>query len=494
MVAGTRYKIVVRYQEYGGGDALYVRWSRPNAPNSYSYWNEEVTNINSTPTKKAVANFNLNTNLTATTFAVGSALSSAGLVDVTTSLDSTKISSGTKGTIVGGEVEWSYVDLGATTSTLHIDMRKFGNTTPSSVSQIKLLDVYDGGVTYINNDGTWANYSIPSSLPKVTNGTSTNNQYIRNGNGYYAFKCEVTFASVMAYKPQSITLTTTNNISTLYNSIVTVTDVYLAFKELANGGIFGNQSGLEFVYGIQYKNADVNDDGYFNEADCFKLLQNLTGTANIVDSFTLPKTLRLITTEKYNTIGKSNWNTITTPLGNAYSFDINTNKSIDTFNISAAWKGDVNLSHSTTPPSNGITTMSVRTSMSIMSNTIPNDVESTIMTELTNGKVYAYITFNPLQQIVVGTQFQLNYDNSVLKFEGVEFKTKGNPMNYGTNKGTFINLGSLITDGSTFLDKTTEYKITFTPTKAITNILGLMGVGATDVVNKDGKQLKLKVN
>ena len=493
MVAGTRYKIVARYQEYGGGDALFVRWSRPSAPNTYSYWTGEVTNINSTPTKKAVANFNLNTNITATTFAVGSALSSAGLVDITTLLDSTKISSGTKGTIVGGEVEWSYVDLGAT-STLHIDMRKFGNTTPSSVSQIKLLDVYDGSVTYINNDGTWANYSIPSSLPKVTDGTSTNNQYIRNGNGYYAFKCEVTFASVMAYKPQSITLTTTNNISTLYNSIVTVSDVYLAFKELANGGIFGNQSGNEFGYGIQYKNADINDDGYFNEADCFKLLQNLTGAANIVDSFTLPKTLRLISTEKYNTIGKSNWNTIATPLGNAYSFDINTNKSIDTFNISAAWKGDVNLSHSTTPPSNGITTMSVRTSMSIMSNTISNDVESSIITELSNGKVYAYITFDPLQQNVVGTQFQLNYDNSVLKFEGVEFKTKGSPMNYGTNKGTFINLGSLITDGSTFLDKTTEYKITFTPTKAITNILGLMGVGTTDVVNKDGKQLKLKVN
>ena len=56
MVAGTRYKIVARYQEYGGGDALFVRWSRPNAPNTYSYWTNEVTNINSTPTKKAVAN------------------------------------------------------------------------------------------------------------------------------------------------------------------------------------------------------------------------------------------------------------------------------------------------------------------------------------------------------------------------------------------------------------------------------------------------------
>ena len=119
------------------------------------------------------------------------------------------------------------------------------------------------------------------------------------------------------------------------------------------------------------------------------------------------------------------------------------------------------------------------------------DIFTASKNEVSDGQV---ITFDPLQQNVVGTQFQLNYDNSVLKFEGVEFKTKGNPMNYGTNKGTFINLGSLITDGNTSLDNTTEYKITFTPTKAITNILGLMGIGTTDVVNKDGKQLKLKVN
>jgi hypothetical protein len=137
--------------------------------------------------------------------------------------------------------------------------------------------------------------------------------------------------------------------------------------------------------------------------------------------------------------------------------------------------------------------MSVRTSMSTSVST-STDVQSSIMTELSNGKIYAYITFDPLQQNVVGTQFQLNYDNSVLKFEGVEFKTKGSPMNYGTNKGTFINLGSLITDGSTSLDNTTEYKIIFTPTKAITNTLGLLGIGSTDAVNKDGKQLKLKVN
>jgi hypothetical protein len=67
-------------------------------------------------------------------------------------------------------------------------------------------------------------------------------------------------------------------------------------------------------------------------------------------------------------------------------------------------------------------------------------------------------------------------------------------MNYGINKGTYINVGSLITDGSTSLDKTTEYKIKFTSPSGTNNILGLISIGSTDAVNKDGKTLKIKIN
>ncbi len=92
---------------------------------------------------------------------------------------------------------------------------------------------------------------------------STFSSNIRAGNGFYGLQAEFTFSQLSTYKTQSITTTTTNNLTTLYNSIVTVSDVYLAFKELANGGIFGNQSGNEFTYGIQYKNADVNIQNNF---------------------------------------------------------------------------------------------------------------------------------------------------------------------------------------------------------------------------------------
>jgi hypothetical protein len=405
-----------------------------------------------------------------------------------------------KATITPGQVEWSYTNPNASwlsgNSRLLIDMRQVGSIDPTKITNAKIFDAYDGAMTYTSHDANgWAIYTVPSRLTKITDGTSAYNSYIRNVNGWntdYAFQSSISFTQQGAYKQHKLELQEYDSaqLKTLYNSIVTVSDVWLAFKEVANTGIFGNESGKEFTYGIQYLNADVDDNGVFNEADCFKMLQNLTGKQDLVTSYTLDNTIKLIPDSIYNTIGKSTWSSFTSYKGKTYSFSLLDNVLSYNYDLAVSWKGDVNLSHSATPPSNGITTMSVRT----MSTAISTDVQSSIITELANGKVYAYITFDPLQQNVVGTQFQLNYDNSVLKFEGVEFKTKGSPMNYGTNKGTFVNLGSLITDGSTSLDNTTEYKVIFTPTKAITNTLGLLGIGSTDAVNKDGKQLKLKVN
>jgi hypothetical protein len=116
------------------------------------------------------------------------------------------------------------------------------------------------------------------------------------------------------------------------------------------------------------------------------------------------------------------------------------------------------------------------------------------MGENIGGKLVVTISVDPLQQELVGTQFNLNYDNTALKFEKVEFNTKGTPTNFGTNRGSSITLGSLITDGSTLLDKTTEYKITFVPKIELGGILGLTSISTTDAVNKDGKQLKIKLN
>lgn len=495
LIAGKRYSVIARFQEYGGGEAFYLNWSRPSAPNTYSYWNNEVTNNNSEPSKKVIMNFDFGSNVDKTKFSVGSSLSSNGLVDITNLLDSNKVTTGNKAII--DISNWESVIIYPYEESigghrLLLDERMFNSSSPkfNSINSLKLLDIYDGPVNVYDTSGWWKMYTIPTNVSnKII--TSHYQTSMRLQDGWYAIQAgtNITYQSIASYKPQSITITTTNNLSTLYNSIVTVSDVWLAFKEVSNVGILGNQSGNEFGYGIQYKNGDVNEDGYFNEQDSYLLLQHLIGKKNLVDTFNLRKTLNLISPNVYSNIGKSNWNTSPSFLGNTISLNINTGKTTDTFYFKGTWKGDVNLSHSATPPSNGITTMSVRT----LSTSISNEINTSIISEIINDKVEFILSVDPLQQELVGIQFQLNYDKTVLKFEKVEFKTKGTPTNFGVDKGDYINVGSLISDGSTILYNTTEYKVVFSILNNTKDILGLTSISLTDAVNKSGRQLKVNI-
>jgi hypothetical protein len=494
LIAGRTYTFKARFQQVGGGWGMYLVWKRPSQ-STYSVQSDECYSTQpATPTKKGIANFNFNSNITATTFAVGSSLSSGGSVDITNLLDSNKVNTGYKATITPGQVEWSYTNPNASwlngNSRLLIDMRQVGSIDPTKINSVKIFDAYDGPVTFSSNDGTWAVYTVPSKLTKVTDGTSTYNSSIRNVNGWntdYAFQSTISFTQTQSYKPQSISLTTTNNLTSLYSNIVTVSDVYMAFQEYSNQGLFGNQMGSSFTYGIQYKNADVNDDGVFNESDCFLLLQNLTGTKSLIDTFNLNKTLRIIPQSTYDSIGKSNWNTFSLPLSGTYNFDINTGKSIDTLNLAMAWKGDINLSHSTTPKSNNYTTMSLR-SMSVS-----NEIQSTITSELVGDSVVVTITINPLSQLLMGTQFQIRYDNSLLTYQRTNFQTKGNSTNFASDEGSFINLGSIVYGNGVSLDNTTKYILSFKTTKKINNSFGLISIGFTDAVNQGGTQLKVRL-
>jgi hypothetical protein len=494
----------------------YGTWANPDDATFTEFYTNSVSHSNG-EILTAKFNFDFGSNVDETKFSAKAntytnnvwgvttntsrAISGLGKVDITNDLDTAKVSSGgVKATTTTGGVEWCVIyeyDVTNQRYRIGIDSREVNGilSTPSTISNLQLFDLWDGPVTFNSYDQNgWTEVYVYTSTQFNFSGSSFSS-FIRAGNGFYGLRAEFAFTPITAFKQHGIELSYTNqnDLNSLYNSIVTVSDVFIAFKELSNGGLFGNETGNEFGYGIQFMNADVDGNGIFNEADTYKLLQHLTGVQSLTENNTITNLIKIYNKSDYDAITKSNWNTQFNLTRNLFPFSLNTSTLNNTYNVDITWRGDVNLSHSAIPVINTNVTNSIR-SMSVTTNTISTDVQSSIMTELANGKVYAYITFDPLQQNVVGTQFQLNYDNSVLKFEGVEFKTKGSPMNYGTNKGTFINLGSLISDGSTLLDKTTEYKITFTPTKAITNSLGLLGIGSTDAVNKDGKQLKLKVN
>jgi hypothetical protein len=487
-------------------------WTNPDDATFTEFYTNSVTHSNG-EVLRAAFNVDFGTNVDETKFTArgytftnnnwnvvnGTArqLSGLGKVDLTSLLDTAKVGNGFRATTSAGQVEWAIInpyDANLGGHQLLIDEREFDGTgvSPNDITSIKLFDIYDGPVTISNVSGFWKTYIMPGNLTtKIT--SSTFQAQLRLQDGWYGTRAEFTFSPILAYKPHGMELTHSNQteLNTLYNSIVTVSDVFLAFKELADKGILGNQSGLGLTNGIQYLNADVDGNGIFNESDTYKLLQHLTGVQSLSQSTALTYLMKLYNKSDYDGITPSNWGTQFNSTRNLIPFTLSSLN--NTYNLSVTWLGDVNLSHSAQQTISSVASNSIR-SMSLATNSISTDIQASILTELVNGKAYAYISLNPLQNELVGTQFQLNYDNSVLKFDGVEFKTKGSPTNFGTNKGTYVNIGSLITDGNNILDNTTEYKIMFTPIKNITNVLGLISVGSTDAVNKNGKQLKVKVN
>ena len=493
----------------------YGTWSNPDDAtftefytNSVSHSNGEVLTAkfnfdfgsNMDETKFSTKANRYVNNLWSTTTNTSRAISGLGKVDITNDLDTAKVSgNGIRATTSAGQVEWAIINPYNETLGGHqllIDEREFDGTgvSPNNITSIKLFDIYDGPVTVNNVNGWWKTYVMPGNLTtKIT--SSTFQSQLRLQDGWYGTKAEFTFSPIISYKQHGIELSYTNqtDLNTLYNSVVTVSDVFIAFKELSNGGIFGNESGNEFTNGIQFLNADVDGNGAFNEADTYKLLQHLTGVQPLTQNPLLTFLMKLYSKSDYDAITKTNWNTKFNSTRSLFPFSLNTGTLNNTYNVNVTWKGDVNLSHSAQQTTTGVAGSAVRT-MSLKSNSVSNEINASLMGENIGGKVIVTISLDPLQQEVVGTQFQLNYDNTSLSFEKVEFTTKGNPTNFGTDRGTYITLGSLITDGSTLLDKTTEYKITFVPKIGIEGVLGLISISATDAVSKGGTQLKIKVN
>jgi hypothetical protein len=493
----------------------YGTWSNPDDATFTEFYTNSVSHSNG-QTLRVQFNFDFGPNVDETKFATKmfttsdyvnylqattstyKSLNGLGKVDMSMDMDTVKASTGLyKATTVGGQAEWCVIyEYDATNKRYRvgIDSREFGgtNVTPSTVSILQLFDLYYGNAQFKSYDPNgWSEYWIYTDT-QFNFAQSTYQSYMRSANGYYALRAEFSFSEYLAYKQHDLLFQSYNEtqLGTLYSQIVTVSDVYIAFKELSNGGLFGNEMGNEFVYGIQYDNADVNDDGVFNEEDTYRLLQHLTGTGTnpLIAGNLLPYMMKLVPQSTYDAIGKSNWNTYPSYLRAKYPISFNPT-SLNTYDVSVTWKGDVNLSHSATPVGS-LATMSIRT----MNSVIANEINASVIGENVGGKVVITISLDPLQQQVVGTQFQLNYDNTALEFQKVEFTTKGNPTNFAVDKGTYINLGSLITDGSTTLDKTSEYKITFIPKIGIEGILGLTSISATDAVSKGGTQLKIKLN
>jgi hypothetical protein len=238
-------------------------------------------------------------------------LNSLGKVNTTSQIQETTI--GKKATTTGGSVEWGIIYDYETTNQRYrvgIDKREFENTgvSPQDVTKLQLFDLWNGDVTYKSEDVYWGEYWIytPNQFDFVNSNYSS---FIRNaGYGNYVLKAEFSFEDSTGYKPQSFIFQSPSQqtIQTMIDDIVTVSDVILAFNELAGGGLNGGLKGD--LNGIQLGNGDVNGDNQFDFQDTYKLLQHLTGNQSLVeDTNTLVYFMKIKTTDDYNTTTPSNW-------------------------------------------------------------------------------------------------------------------------------------------------------------------------------------------
>ncbi len=426
-----------------------------------------------------------------------SALNSLGKIDMTNGIDQNKITDGFRGSITSGQVEYSYVNISNGVTTLYIDLSVFGSVSPSTIKRVSILDCYDGPVTYQQTSTYWAHYIIPSTLTKVTDGSSSFNANIRNaGYNNWAFSCSIGFTQNQIFKPHFSDIKYYgSSYSGLYSSIVTVGDVYLAFKQLSDNGIFGN-SNVWFTTPVQFANADVDSSGAFNEQDCFILLQHLLGQSTIWNSSNeLTSMIKLIKKSDYDAITPNNWQDYRFTSGSYYLPSIVDNQ-LNSYNVAVTWKGDVNLSHSALPTgvsqpnssSNkqeiGIQSMAVRT------NSSTGDVIADIWMEIKDGMVEVTISVDPGQNQIGATQFIVKFDNSILDHNKTEFTNK-NDINFSRKESSLINVGTLNTNGNPVSNL--GYKIIFKSKSDLKNILGLVSVESIETIGTDSKQLKVKV-
>ena len=142
---------------------------------------------------------------------------------------------------IGGQVEWAYVAPGATTSTLYVDMREFpSGVLPNTIKSVQLFDLYTGPVEYSTQDGSWAQYKVPSNFAKAIDGTSTYAGFIRVNNGSYNLRAEFEFDANPNHSWGAVTTSNWNTITypkTYFKTATLGTNAILDLKYLLWGDV-----------------------------------------------------------------------------------------------------------------------------------------------------------------------------------------------------------------------------------------------------------------
>ena len=281
------------------------------------------------------------------------------------------------------------------------------------------------------------------------------------------------------------------------DDVLTVTDVYLIFQQAiaassGNSGPGGGGDTNSFDYPIQYLLGELTNSGNIDFEDSFQALGHIQGVDGLSEWFT------------NNTNGsKDVWGRIeqlgisTDDYYFGQKFVFTPTDSNKTFNFGHSFIGDVDFSHGYTPTAEGsqYESSTQAQSQSRYSKTynatkkdpIQSNVDLT--SELIEGKVH--FSINLQEEGVIGTQFNIKYDNSILTLDNVIFDTGNEMTNFANHRPELskVGVGSLDQEGNISIKTGVAYKLIFTANEELNNTSGLVTFELTEGIKADGTKV-----
>ena len=321
-------------------------------------------------------------------------------------------------------------------------------------------------------------------------------------------------SSTKTYKLEFHTTYTDSEWQTITEDAVTLSDAVLTLKEV---GKFGHGGAThDFDYGIQYPNADTDGSKTINPQDAYNILGHVIGSFNYYpgNTYAFASTFPIIKTATYDDYTKQNFlDGVTIDIAHDKTIQssdvtnvINWSQASNTLSYKSTVLGDINLSYSSTPASDGGGVMSISNAPKLVMNPMymsnrseiygvgvakqeVNQAFMDINTVIEGDEVVTALTLTSDQ--VAGFQLKLNYDTTRLTFDRVRFETGNTTTNfaYKADDGR-INVGSLQQE-ATALENGAKVKVYFTG--QVTSPVGTVTIFNTDAVNTEGKRLILNL-
>jgi hypothetical protein len=353
-----------------------------------------------------------------------------------------------------------------------------------------VLNVFSNVITNNIGDGSHYGYTIYTKADFI-GGINQNTAVVSSGTFDSAGQAVITG---LVNDTEYAVVVFIDGQQTYLDQVVTVSDLALIFQQAIGAGTSPNGQTPTFDYSIQKLLGNVVGFGpssVVDFQDSYEVLAHLQGiTSNNNPIITK-------TGNPYNVSGikstfgdrSQNGNPTFTP----FIIPTDTSKSFD---FAHALIGDVNFSHSYQPTSQ-LATIAMVQSKSLSINKAkyqPENANIDLISEIKNGKVI--FSINSQVEGMVGSQFNIVYDNTRLVLDDVVFDTGNEMTNFANHleQNGKINIGSFDQNFTTNVKIGTPYKLIFTPIVPLQNTSGLISFKVNEGVKDDGTQINFIIN